>query len=96
VTAVEIASLVQFDSDGSRGVAGIGSDGRAYLLAGAASTLDLARQAVAERCSLGALAARRAGASIDLARVSLITAIDHPDPAHLTVSGTGLTHLGSA
>ena len=96
MTAVEIASLVQFDSDGSRGVAGIGSDGRAYRLAGAASTLDLARQAVAERCSLGALAARRAGASIDLARVSLSTAIDHPDPAHLTVSGTGLTHLGSA
>ena len=29
-------------------------------------------------------------------RVNLLCPIDHPDPAHLLVSGTGLTHLGSA
>ena len=31
-----------------------------------------------------------------LANGRLLPAIDHPDPAHLLLSGTGLTHLGSA
>jgi hypothetical protein len=33
---------------------------------------------------------------VDLSAVRLLPPIDHPDPAHLLVSGTGLTHLGSA
>ncbi len=26
----------------------------------------------------------------------MLAPLDHPDPAHLLVTGTGLTHLGSA
>ncbi len=33
---------------------------------------------------------------MDLGEVTLLAPIDHEDPAHLLVSGTGLTHLGSA
>lgn len=31
-----------------------------------------------------------------LAEGRMLSPIDHPDPAHLYVTGTGLTHLGSA
>ena len=31
-----------------------------------------------------------------LSKGRVLTPIDHPDPAHLLVTGTGLTHLGSA
>jgi hypothetical protein len=96
MATVEIASLVQFRGNGARGVAGIGVDGDAFVLSGASSTLELARQAAADSCSLGVLAAQRRSESIDLSMVTLLAPIDHPDPAHLTVSGTGLTHLGSA
>jgi len=33
---------------------------------------------------------------VDLAAVTLLSPIDHQDPAHLLLTGTGLTHLGSA
>ncbi len=89
-------SLIQFERAGARGVAALDGAGRAWALTGAASTLDLARQALAEGASLAALAARRAGEAVDLAGVTLLCPIDHADPAHLLVSGTGLTHLGSA
>jgi hypothetical protein len=45
---------------------------------------------------LGDLAEELTGAEIDLHQVRLLPPVDHPDPAHLLVSGTGLTHLGSA
>lgn len=96
MATVEIASLVQFRGDGTRAVAGISREGDAFALAGASSTLELARQAAESGGGLGALASRRVGDHMDLSQVTLLTAIDHPDPAHLTVSGTGLTHLGSA
>lgn len=31
-----------------------------------------------------------------LAKLRILPPLDHPDPAHMLVSGTGLTHLGSA
>ena len=90
-----IRSLVQFERGGERGVAGLESDG-ARRLAAARSTRDLAEQALAAKVSLAALAEDRAGDPIDLGGVRLLCPIDHEDPAHLLVSGTGLTHLGSA
>jgi hypothetical protein len=53
-------------------------------------------QAIAAGQTLKELAIERAAETIDLREVRLLLPIDHPDPAHLTVSGTGLTHLGSA
>ena len=31
-----------------------------------------------------------------LADLKILPPLDHPDPAHMLISGTGLTHLGSA
>jgi hypothetical protein len=89
-----IRSLVQFD-DGARGVAALGDDG-ARRIVGATTTLALALEALAANLSLAEFAAARLGEPIDLDGVTLLCPIDHADPAHLLVSGTGLTHLGSA
>ena len=94
--AGEVRSLVQFERGGERGLAGVDAAGLARIVAGATQTLDLARQALAEGTTLAALAFERAGDAVDLAVVRLLTPVDHSDPAHLLVSGTGLTHVGSA
>lgn len=91
-----IRSLVQFAKHGQRGVAALDTDGQVFVLSGADTTLQLAQQVLAARSSLAATAEQRMGDLIDLAAVTLLTPIDHPDPAHMLVSGTGLTHLGSA
>jgi hypothetical protein len=91
-----IRSLVQFEAHGARGLAGIGRNSQAFILAGATSVRELAQQALAADTGLAALAAERIGEDIDLNTVPLLAPIDHDDPAHLMVSGTGLTHLGSA
>jgi len=91
-------SLVQFrDVSGARGVAAIGDDGVARVVPGATSVLALAQDALAARHGLAA-AVERAGPGdpADLRAVTVLAPIDHPDPAHLLLTGTGLTHLGSA
>ncbi|MGH8256951.1 MAG: AraD1 family protein, partial [Steroidobacteraceae bacterium] len=85
---------------GERCVAALGDDGRARRLAGIDSTYQLAQLALADGSSLAETAQRRQKETIDLVRAAgegrLLAAIDHPDPAHLILTGTGLTHLGSA
>ncbi len=91
-----VRSLVQFvDTGDTRGVAALGADG-ARRVKGAATTLALATAALAAGETLAAHAAARLGDAIDLATVRLLSPIDHADGAHLLVTGTGLTHLGSA
>jgi hypothetical protein len=89
-------SLVQFDDGAARGVAAITEDGSARRLAGVETTLQLARRAIAEEITLASLAGSLASGAVDIAKARLLAPIDHPDAAHLLVSGTGLTHLGSA
>ena len=89
-------SLIQFERDGHRAVALLDRKGLAHALNGAASVYDLARQCLAEGSTLADLAEARRGERVDLESVRLLSPIDHPDDAHLLVSGTGLTHLGSA
>jgi hypothetical protein len=65
------------------------------------TTLELASLAISGGISLAQAAAeRQTTETIDLraaqAEGRLLTPIDHPDPAHCHVTGTGLTHLGSA
>lgn len=91
-----IRSLVQFADVAGRGVAALDGDGAARRLNAVASTLELAQRACAERRPLAALAEAAAGGPVDLAAVRLLAPIDHADHAHTLVSGTGLTHLGSA
>lgn len=70
-------------------------------LAGVARVYDLALDAIRRGVPLVQAAEERLtaeGASYDevVAERRLWPPLDHPDPAHFTVSGTGLTHLGSA
>ncbi len=89
-------SLVQFREAGVRGVAALGEDG-ARRVPGATSVLALARAAIAAGQGLAeAVAAAGEGGAVDLDVVELLAPIDHPDSAHLLLTGTGLTHLGSA
>lgn len=91
-------SLIQYrTAEGTRGV-GVLRDGAAPTsVPGAHSTLDLAHRALAQGTTLQALVeAAGKGAPIDLSAIELLPPIDHEDPAHLLLTGTGLTHLGSA
>jgi hypothetical protein len=92
--------LSQVDAgDGLRVVAREGADAR--VVEGAASTYALATEAAASGRSLAdVVAAHGRGDRVDLAGLAeqgrLLAPIHHPDPAHLHLTGTGLTHLGSA
>jgi hypothetical protein len=69
-------------------------------VAGVDRTYDLAKLAIAANCTLSDIVGPRLAQSVDLplaqAQGRLLAPIDHADPAHLYLSGTGLTHLGSA
>jgi len=73
----------------------------AAIVKGAASVYALAGEAIANGQSLAAvIAARGLGEAVDLARLldegRVTLPVTHPDPAHMHLTGTGLTHLGSA
>ena len=95
--------LVQFlREDGSRSV-GAAEDGARTLtvLSGVETTHQLAGLAIAQTRPLADLAAERADGPAEdydavVAERRLLPPLDHPDPARCLVSGTGLTHLGSA
>src|SRR5215475_9353967 len=93
--------LIQYTTDkGVRGVARIDGN-RAIAVAGAASTIALAQQAIAARRTLDeAVKAAGDGEALDypalLSQGRVLSPVDHPDAAHCLVTGTGLTHLGSA
>ena len=89
-------SLIQFSSGGRRGVAVLDGQAGARVLHGTESVLALAHDALAAGASLSDLARQRAGESVDLSEATLLGPVDHPDAAHCFVTGTGLTHLGSA
>ena len=88
------------DEDGKRALV-VTARGESRLVKGARTTLDLARQAIEAGAPLRKLIADRGvGRPVDLAAAlkqkRVLLPIDHKDPAHLVVTGTGLTHLGSA
>jgi hypothetical protein len=88
------------DADDRIGVvAGRGTE--AYLVKDAESVYALAREAIASGIGIADnIRAHGLGPAVDLealadeGRVTL--PITHPDPAHMHLTGTGLTHLGSA
>ncbi len=97
-----VLRLVQFQTkDGARAVAALGNDTKGQIVEGVTSTYELAQKAIAAGHSLqAAVAAQGLGDTVDiavaLAEGRVLAPIDHPDSAHLVVTGTGLTHLGSA
>lgn len=94
--------IVQFtDEEGARRV-GIARDvDTVDMLVGAWTVYALAQQAIHKRMTLRALLEQHA-VERRVAYAALVDAgwllppLDHPDPAHMLVTGTGLTHLGSA
>ena len=76
-------------------------EGVSRIVNGVASVHALALAAIgAGRSLAGEVEALGLGASVDLkallASGQVLTPLDHVDPAHVMVAGTGLTHLGSA
>ncbi len=58
--------------------------------------VDFAREAIAAGTGLASQAELRLGEGIDLSQVNVLAPVDGADRARCLVSGTGLTHLGSA
>jgi len=95
--------LVQFlDEDGNRRVAKVDASGsQLQVLADTTRIYDLALEAGRTNATLHEIVNSRlrdkwvAYDPIIAAR-RLLPPLDHPDPAHFVVTGTGLTHLGSA
>ena len=73
----------------------------ARLVPGAGTILELAQAAIAQGRGLADLVASHGqGEGVDLAGLLAADRLDcplrHPDPAHMHITGTGLTHTGSA
>jgi hypothetical protein len=94
--------LVQFlTPDNSRRVGMVADEQTLRVVQDAASVRELALEAGRSGRSLAALVTERLGdAAVDYAAIAaegrLLPPLDHPDPAHCFVTGTGLDHLGSA
>jgi hypothetical protein len=92
--------LIQLELGSGRAVARV--DGaKPAIVPGAKSMLELAQSAIAAKRNLTAeVEGRGAGESFDyaaaLAEGRVLPPLDHPDPTHCWITGTGLTHLGSA
>ncbi|MEP0322960.1 AraD1 family protein [Bauldia litoralis] len=80
----------------------VATDGdKSWVVPGHATVYDLALAAIARDTTIEAMvdkAGKGAKANpqklLDAGRI--VAPVEHPDPAHLIVTGTGLTHLGSA
>jgi hypothetical protein len=75
--------------------------GESRLVKGARTSYELALQAIEAGAAIRKIIADRGvGKTVDLAAAlkekRVLSPIDHKDSAHLQVTGTGLTHLGSA
>jgi hypothetical protein len=94
-------NLIQYlDANGARCVGRVEGD-KVTSLKGVESVLDVARKAIAAGQSLEKAVTGLASSGQEtydniVAQGRLLSPVDHPDPAHCIVTGTGLTHLSSA
>jgi len=93
--------LLQFREAGNSTAVAVVDGSLLRLVQGVASLHALARAALAERSSLAVAAQRRvSGETRDYASIEaegrLLPPVTHPEPSRLLVTGTGLTHIGSA
>jgi len=93
--------LVQFTSSNHERRVGEVQGARLRVLTCFPTTYTLARAAIARKLTLAALVGEDPGRELVnydelLAAGRVLLPLDHPDPAHCLVTGTGLTHLGSA
>ncbi|WP_277963582.1 AraD1 family protein [Pseudomonas sp. RIT-To-2] len=94
--------LIQFETGPHQRFVGVIEGDSIQVVRNTSTTRELALDAIAHGCSLVAeVHARGTDASPHsytqlLAKRRVLPPLDHEDPAHCLVSGTGLTHLGSA
>ena len=89
--------LVQFKNAAGDRRVGIIEQDNVREIAGFDSTYALAQYSIRNKTGLAELAQSRAGDIVHaFAAIVPLAPLDHADPAHCTVTGTGLTHLGSA
>ena len=93
--------LVQFELNNGERRVGVVDGARLREVQGAGSVRELALAAIEAGASLQQqVDSLGLGDSHDyaalLAEQKILPPLDHPDPAHMLISGTGLTHLGSA
>ncbi len=93
--------LVQFELGNGQRRVGLVDGPLVREIQGATSTRDLALAAIDKKISLAEqVDSLGLGDNHDYSQLRadlmILPPLDHPDPAHLLVSGTGLTHLGSA
>lgn len=93
--------LIQCEHEGRLRVAVVESPEQVRLVEGEDGTYGLARRAIDEKRSLAeiidaALTEERLDYAQLIRERRLRAPLTHPDPAHCLVTGTGLTHLGSA
>jgi hypothetical protein len=94
-------NLIQFELPDGRRRVGLVKGKTVAEVAGATAARDIALKAIESGRSLtdqiqaAGVAAEHDYPSL-LAELRVLLPLDHPDPAHCLVSGTGLTHLGSA
>jgi hypothetical protein len=99
--ARERSRLVQLRSADGERMVGVTRAGETYRVRDATSIYALAEQAIKTQVTLEQLLSRLGVAeplnlAEFLARKLILAPIDHADSAHLWLTGTGLTHLGSA
>lgn len=95
--------LVQFKSaSGQRHVGRVSDDGnQLHVLENTPSVLNLAEAAIAQKRPIAAIVEERTGAELVdydalLREGRVLPPVDHPEEARFLVTGTGLTHTGSA
>ncbi|PVZ13902.1 MULTISPECIES: AraD1 family protein [unclassified Pseudomonas] len=93
--------LIQFTNPAGERRVGVVEGGQVRSVEGVQSTRELALQAIERGTGLQEQVQRLGlGEACDYAGLleqqRVLPPLDHPDPAHLLVTGTGLTHLGSA
>lgn len=93
--------LIQLKDQRDERIVAAQLDGTVSRLGEVSTVYELATMAVERGATLSDLAMQlRTDEKVDLASAEadgrLLPAIDHPDPARLHLTGTGLTHLGSA
>lgn len=91
---------MQFQDRGARFVGAVAENGRLRRLRGVESVFAMAGAAADGGAALADVVARAAGEAVDeeklFAEGKVLAPVDHPEPARMMVSGTGLTHPGSA
>jgi hypothetical protein len=93
--------LIQFLTESGDRRVGTLEDNTIRTIEGYTSTLELAKAAIARGVKLAELATANAGFAVHAYDIvardgRVLPPLDHPDAAHCYVTGTGLTHLGSA